>query len=384
MHVCGRCYGVACGSGECVAGEVALNGCTVPGVGVWVKLALVPAAPWGPALSHRPLWLIQGVFLFLFPLPEGGRDASAPATVRAEAGVHSLRGGTEHPAPLLPVLVGTVTRSTGDRGSALRKQAPSPQPSLCPLRLIISSCGFQYPRAGSCLWDHTLEGGPAPGVAPLCPRAWPCRVTAGCRGGSSAPLSPGGEHPGPAQCLPSATAPYQHLPSEPAQMLQECGSATTRYCRNAPRVGKGQTGACPASTIPSTRQAAACAPHLGGRPPPPELGSPLRPWGRLWVPRPLGVQRATFCSLFYCCWAGKWVIRAETGEYPVGLGCSERGWCFCSMGSIALGTGPSWWCSTPVPLLKPVPPPRSICASPQVDDPHCCSSQPPAVTLGRW
>uniref|UniRef100_A0A8C0BWY7 Ig-like domain-containing protein n=1 Tax=Buteo japonicus TaxID=224669 RepID=A0A8C0BWY7_9AVES len=78
------------------------------------------------------------------------------------------------------------------------------------------------------------------------------RVTAGRMGGSPAPLSPGGEHPGPARCLPPTTAPYQHLPPEPAQMLQECGSATTRYCRNAPRVGKGQTGARPASTIPST------------------------------------------------------------------------------------------------------------------------------------
>ncbi|XP_062353995.1 obscurin-like protein 1 [Cinclus cinclus] len=27
-------------------------------------------------------------------------------------------------------------------------------------------------------------------------------------------------------------SPCQHLPAEPAQMLQECGSATTRYCRN--------------------------------------------------------------------------------------------------------------------------------------------------------
>ena len=124
---------MARGSGEGVTGEVALNGCNVLGVGVWEeKLAQVPATPWGPALSRCPLWLLQGVFSFLFPLPEGGRDTSAPALamVRAEPGVHSPRGGTEHPAPLLPVTVGTVTRSAGDGGSALQNQDPSPQPSF--------------------------------------------------------------------------------------------------------------------------------------------------------------------------------------------------------------------------------------------------------------
>lgn len=56
------------------------------GVGVWEeKLALVPAAPCGPALSHQPLWLIQGVFLFLFPLSKEGRDTSAPALTMVQA-----------------------------------------------------------------------------------------------------------------------------------------------------------------------------------------------------------------------------------------------------------------------------------------------------------
>lgn len=35
-----------------VDGEMNLNRCTVPGVGLWEeKLATVPVAPWGPALS---------------------------------------------------------------------------------------------------------------------------------------------------------------------------------------------------------------------------------------------------------------------------------------------------------------------------------------------
>lgn len=53
---------MARGSGDHVAREVALNGCAIPEVGVWEEeLALVPAAPQGPTLSHHPLWLIQEV-----------------------------------------------------------------------------------------------------------------------------------------------------------------------------------------------------------------------------------------------------------------------------------------------------------------------------------
>lgn len=90
------------------------------------------------------------------------------------------------------------------------------------------------------------------------------------------PSEPGKQCLDPAGWLLPATAPYQHLPAEPAQMLQECGSATTRYCRNALRVGKGQAGAVlPLSTHiphsspnPQTQRAAACTPYLGRGPSP--------------------------------------------------------------------------------------------------------------------
>lgn len=46
---------MANGSGACVDGEMALNAPTVPGIGLWEeKLAAVPAAPRGPALSYPP------------------------------------------------------------------------------------------------------------------------------------------------------------------------------------------------------------------------------------------------------------------------------------------------------------------------------------------
>lgn len=41
-------------------------------------------------------------------------------------------GGTEHPAPLQPMAVGTVTHGAGDGGRALQKQDPSPQSAFCP------------------------------------------------------------------------------------------------------------------------------------------------------------------------------------------------------------------------------------------------------------
>lgn len=127
-----------------VAGEVALNRCTILRVGVWEeKLALVPATPRGPALSHHPLWLFQGVFWFLFPLPclrEASASTPAPAVVRAEAGVRSPRGGTEHPAPLLAMTMGTAR--WGQRQRPLKPGRPFPA-FLLPLGLIISSQGSQ-------------------------------------------------------------------------------------------------------------------------------------------------------------------------------------------------------------------------------------------------
>lgn len=54
---------MAHGSGACVDGEMALNGCPVPGVGLWEeKLAAVPVAPWGPALSY-PLAHSRSIFV---------------------------------------------------------------------------------------------------------------------------------------------------------------------------------------------------------------------------------------------------------------------------------------------------------------------------------
>lgn len=115
---------------------MALNGCTVPG-----GRALRGEAPKDlqslSLLGDQPsptLWLFQEVFLFPLPLPEQVRDAPAPlsAVVRAEAGVHSMWGSTEHPAPLLPLMVGTVTYKAGDGGSALQKRDPPPRLSFCP------------------------------------------------------------------------------------------------------------------------------------------------------------------------------------------------------------------------------------------------------------
>ncbi|XP_059332495.1 obscurin-like protein 1 [Ammospiza nelsoni] len=50
--------------------------------------------------------------------------------------------------------------------------------------------------------------------------------------GCTVPGSGRKSQPGSSRGLGPVTAPCQHLPAEPAQMLQECGSATTRYCRN--------------------------------------------------------------------------------------------------------------------------------------------------------
>lgn len=77
------------------------------GRGLGGEAGPVPAAPCELALSLLPLWLIQGVLLFLFLLPEEGRDIPVPAltVVQAEAGVCSPRGGMGHPALLLTVPV---------------------------------------------------------------------------------------------------------------------------------------------------------------------------------------------------------------------------------------------------------------------------------------
>ncbi|KAM4669508.1 obscurin-like protein 1 [Amazona ochrocephala] len=85
--------------------------------------------------------------------------------------------------------------------------------------VLFELAGHGLAPGGRILQD--LEGDLLQEQPRFVPRAGPCEVT---------PPSPG-----PAGCRPPAAAPYQHLAAEPAQMLQECGPATTRYCRNAQR-----------------------------------------------------------------------------------------------------------------------------------------------------
>lgn len=95
-----------------------------------------------------------------------------------------------------------------------------------------------HSRGGTCSRGTCSRG------TPTFPHGRTLRGDHWVQGGSFVPPSLGGSAwIRPPGCLLPATAPYQHLPAEPAQMLQECGSATTRYCRNAPRVGKGRAGA---------------------------------------------------------------------------------------------------------------------------------------------
>lgn len=129
--------------------------------------------------------------------------------------------------------------------------------------MVLSAQG-QDPGCGTAVW----EGGPLP-QSPTLPQ------------GRGSPATQVWEEV-PARSsrgLAAVTAPCQHLPAEPAQMLQECGSATTRYCRNvnARRVGKGRAGALLPPLSPSTRQAASHALCLGRGLPPLELESPLEP-----------------------------------------------------------------------------------------------------------
>lgn len=187
----------------------------------------------------------------------------------------------------------------------------------------ISSCGFEHTRAGSCPRGSSLErdlllAEPhfAAGHGP-----W------GARPGQGVPAHPGlgGSvriQPGPRP----VSAPCQHLPAEPAQMLQECGSATTRYCRNASarRVGKGRAGALLPllSPSPSTQQAAACAPCLGRGPPPLELESPRNPGTGCECFSPSGCTEPPFVTSPI---ALGWEMGAfgDTGANPVRLCCSE-------------------------------------------------------------
>lgn len=134
---------------------------------------------------------------------------------------------------------------------------------VLPLGLMISSYGFECTRAGSCLWDYSLEGGPLP-QSPTLPQGTALWGGRPAQGVPCPPRSGRKSQPGSSRGLAPVTAPCQHLPAEPAQMLQECGSATTRYCRNvnAGRVGKGREGPLLPllSPSPSIQQAAAHAP----------------------------------------------------------------------------------------------------------------------------
>lgn len=145
------------------------------------------------------------------------------------------------------------------------------------------------------------------------PRARPCGVTP--------------PNPSPAGCRPPAAAPYQHLAAEPAQMLQECGSATTRYCRNAPRVGKGRARAVlpPPFPLPSTHKQ---LPVSGAGVPSAALGQAVGT---------LAPQGAKICLLppLPLDWAGGWAIWPETKGYPGSV-----------LGALLQARGPSCWCST--------------------------------------
>jgi len=136
--------------------------------------------------------------------------------------------------------------------------------------------------------------------------------------------------------------------------MQLCHHPIPKEC---PAGGEGVGWGRPACAIPlpSAQRAAACAPHPGRGPPPPELGSPLRPWGRqpgLRAPRPLGVQRVSFCHLFYCCWAGKWVIRADRRQSSVARLLRVRVMLLAhrlGAGGFAPDGDPSQRCSMPIP-----------------------------------
>lgn len=172
----------------------------------------------------------------------------------AEPGVHSPRG--RHRAPCsAPAPDGGhgYPQSRGRRQCPL-KARPTSLAFILPLGLTISSYGFGCTRAGSCLWDYSLEGGPLP-QRPTLPQGTALWGGRRAQGVPCPPKSGRKSQSGSSRGLAPVTAPCQHLPAEPAQMLQECGSATTRYCRNvnAGRVGKGREGALlpPPSPSPS-------------------------------------------------------------------------------------------------------------------------------------
>lgn len=123
------------------------------------------------------------------------------------------RKGFKHRALLLPVVLGTGTCSTGCGGDTLRKQDLFPVWPSAPCSDVQS---WPWTRRGWG-WDHARAG-----------VLFPCTLLS--RAGSTR-MHPDASSP--------MTAPYQHLCTEPAQMRQECGSATTRYCRNAPAGGEG-------------------------------------------------------------------------------------------------------------------------------------------------
>lgn len=154
------------------------------------------------------------------------------------------------------------------------------------------------------LWDYSLEGGPLP-QSPTLPQGmalWGGRLAQGV---PCPPKSGRKSQSGSSRSLAPVTAPCQHLPAEPAQMLQECGSATTRYCRNVDtrRVGKGRAGALLPllSPSPSIQQAAAHAPCLG-------KGPHLWNWSPLCKCLSPPGCKEPLLSLLLLTWAGKWMI----------------------------------------------------------------------------
>lgn len=262
---------MAHGSGACVDGEVALNGCTVPGVGLWEeKLAPVLVVPRGPALSY-PLAHSRSIFVSLPPASASQRRPCPSPSHGAGRGWGALTEGRHRaPCPAPAPDGGHGYPESRGWSQCPPKAGPTSPAFLLFLGLMISSCSFECTRAGSCPWDYCLEGDPllaephfVPGHGPV---GWP-PTTEGLL-----PAQVWEEVPGSSRGLAPLTAPCQHLPAEPAQALQECGSATTRYCRNASarRVGKGRAGALlpPLSPSPSTQQPAAYAPCLGRDPPP--------------------------------------------------------------------------------------------------------------------
>lgn len=295
-----------CPGGRGLGGEAGPGPCHSLGSG------LLPPSP----LAHSGSILVP-------PSPARGRQrrlCPSPGTHAGRGRGALAQGKQRAPCP-------TPTRDSGHGypqrcGGRQRPPKSGPVPPCLPFTPpgpappIVSSPGFQYPRAGPCPRDRTPAGDPPAGGAPQCPGGPPGA------GGSRAPPRPGGS--GGARRTPAArgspvSAPAGGASPDAAGMrlrhhpiLQEC-----------PAGGDGAGWGRPAPAIPgpSTQPAAAC-------PPPPGRGPPHPSWGPLCDPglrAPRSGAKTPVCHLFHCCWAGKWVIRAQTGAHPVGRGCSEGG-----------------------------------------------------------